>query len=331
MKQKILEILIKQSDSYCSGQKISEDLGVSRNAVWKHIKTLKEEGFEIESIKNRGYKITKIPDHMMDQLSYGLVAPYLNTKFMGRKIYYYETIGSTNEFMKSIVEKNKGEGWVVIAEEQTEGKGRLGRTWSSPKNQGIWMSLLLRPDIPPHLAPCITQVVAAAIVSALNNLGIETKIKWPNDIVVNGKKVCGILTEMSGSLEQLNYIVVGIGMNINMDDNIFPEELKEKATSLKSATGVTWNRRHILGMIFNELEKYYNEFVLGNHKLYLDVCRRYSVLLGKEIQIIKRDSIKIGKALDIDENGALIVNINGNIEKVISGEVSVRGLYGYAK
>lgn len=331
MKQKILEFLIKNENDYISGQEMSEKLGVSRNAVWKHIQNLKKEGFQIESIKHKGYKLVQLEEHQKDCLNYGLISPYLDTEFIGNKIYYYDSVGSTNVEAKKLADKNPGEGWIVIAEEQTEGKGRLGRTWQSPKKTGIWMSIVLRPDVEPREVPQLTQLAAAALIEALAEFGIVAQIKWPNDIVINGKKICGILTEMTGTIERLNYIILGIGMNVNLEENDFPEELLDKATSIYMENGKKMNRQELVGEILNRLEKYYKYFVAHDHEKYLDVCRANSVLIGKTVRIIKHNEERKGLAVGIDNNGALIVEIEGKLEKVISGEVSVRGLYGYSE
>jgi BirA family biotin operon repressor/biotin-[acetyl-CoA-carboxylase] ligase len=331
MKQKILEFLIKNENDYISGQEMSEKLGVSRNAVWKHIQNLKKEGFQIESIKHKGYKLVQLEEHQKDCLNYGLISPYLDTEFIGNKIYYYDSVGSTNVEAKKLADKNSGEGWIVIAEEQTEGKGRLGRTWQSPKKTGIWMSIVLRPDVEPREVPQLTQLAAAALIEALAKFGIEAQIKWPNDIVINGKKICGILTEMTGTIERLNYIILGVGMNVNLEKNDFPEELLDKATSIYMENGQKMNRQELVGEVLNSIEKYYKYFVAHDHEKYLDVCRANSVLIGKTVRIIKHNKERKGVAVGIDNNGALIVEIEGKLEKVISGEVSVRGLYGYSE
>lgn len=331
MKQKILEFLIRNKKGYISGQEMSEKLGVSRNAVWKHIQNLKKEGFQIESIKHKGYKLIELEEHQKDCLNYGLVAPHLNTKFIGNKIYYYDSIDSTNTEAKNLAEKNADEGWLVIAEEQTRGKGRIGRTWQSPKKTGIWMSLVLRPNVEPREVPQLTQLAAAAIVKALTKFDIEAKIKWPNDLIINGKKICGILTEMAGSIEQLNYIIIGMGINVNQILEDFDEELREKASSIYIESGKKINRQALVGEILNSIEFYYNEFLAHNHKAYLDVCREESILINKTVRVINNKKEKKGKALGIDDSGALLVEIDGKIEKIISGEVSVRGLYGYAE
>lgn len=326
MKDKILILLKENRDGFISGEKISDKFGVSRSAIWKYINTLKEEGYEIESIPRKGYRLISSPD----TLTYGEVEEYLETKFIGRKIYYFDTIDSTNIKAKELAYK-EDEGTLVIAEEQTLGRGRLGRTWISPKKKGIWMSIVLKPSIDPMKVAKITQIGAAAIALALEDLGIEAFIKWPNDIVMNGKKVCGILTEMSCELNMINYVIMGVGINVNLDSEDFSGEVSKIGTSLKIQSGKVIDRKKLLGLFLNRFEELYISFVeKDNFSETLKVCREKSILIGKEVRIIKGKDEEKGKVLGINDDGELIIDYeNGKIGNVLSGEVSVRGLYGY--
>lgn len=214
MKKKILNILKKYEDEYVSGERLSEEFGITRAGIWKHMKSLKEAGYEIESVSNKGYKLIGTPDRIDEEE----VTPFLKTKYIGRVFTHFEEIDSTNMEAKRVCAKSAIDGMVITAEAQTKGKGRLGRQWQSPKSRGIWMSVVLTPDISPVLASKTTIIGAAAVYNALKDMGIEAGIKWPNDIVVNGKKVCGILTEMNAEMDRINYIVLGIGINVNMED-----------------------------------------------------------------------------------------------------------------
>ena len=326
MKEEILRLLKDSKGEFISGEKISERFGVSRAAIWKYINALKEEGYEIESVPRRGYRIVSSPDI----LTYEEVKGYLKTRFMGRDICYFDTIDSTNIKAKELA-MCKAEGTVVISEEQTLGRGRMGRNWISPKGKGIWMSLILKPKIGPMKVAKITQIGAAAVNLALNDLGIQSFVKWPNDIVINGKKVCGILTEMSCELNMINYVVMGMGINVNLDKEDFQDEVSKVGTSLKVETGKFVDRKKLLGVFLNRFEELYIPFVEeDNFKDTLNVCRENSILIGKEVKIIRGDEEKKGKVLDIDEEGELVVSYeDGRIENVLSGEVSVRGIYGY--
>lgn len=327
MKQKILRLLKENRGQFVSGQKISEELDVTRTAIWKYINQLKEEGYEIQSVSRKGYSLISTAD----RLSYEEIKDYLNTKYVGRKVMYFDSISSTNDKAKELATLGEGEGAVIIAEEQTKGKGRLGKNWISPKGKGIWMSIILRPDINPVHASKVTQVAAAAVSTSISKMGIKNLIKWPNDIVVGNKKVCGILTEMSGELNRINYIVVGIGINVNIDIEELPNEVKEIATSLKEEYGERISRKKLTAEILNNFEELYKELVKENKiSKSIQICRQYSAILGKEIRVIMRGEEIRGKAIDLTEEGELLIkDKEGKVQKIISGEVSVRGLYGY--
>lgn len=327
MKDKIIKLLKENQNKFISGQKISETLNVSRTAIWKHMNLLKKEGYSIESISRRGYNLTSMPDILTQKE----IKDFLNTKIIGQKIIHYDSIESTNTKAKELASNGLDEGTVIISEEQTEGRGRLGRSWTSPKSRGIWMSLVLRPDILPTEATKLTQIAAAAVCKSIREIGINTFIKWPNDIILNNKKVCGILTEISAELNMVNFIVIGIGINANIDDNEFPEEIRSIATSLKNAFNKEINRKELTARILNNFESLYLELIDNNSiKKSIGICKDSSILLGKEIRIIYRDREESGIAIDLTDQGELLVKYNnGDIEKIISGEVSVRGVNGY--
>src|SRR6056297_1639751 len=237
MKNKILKIL-KENKDYISGEKISNILNVSRTAVWKNINNLKEKGYKIDSISRKGYKLISSPDI----LTYEEITPYLKTENIGKNILYFDTIDSTNKKAKGIAETSP-DGTVVISKEQTAGRGRLGRNWSSPKGSSLLISILLKPEIDPSKVSNITLVGAVALVKTLEDLGIEGLIKWPNDIIINGKKIAGILTEMSAEINQVNYIIMGIGVNLFVKTEEFHEDISHKAGSILSETGETIDRK----------------------------------------------------------------------------------------
>lgn len=321
MKDKILQKL-KESKDFISGQEISREFHMTRAAIWKYISALKEEGYDIESVPSKGYRLISLPDI----LSYEEIKAYLNTDFIARKIYYFNTLDSTNKKAKEIAQDEE-EGTVIIAEEQTQGKGRMGRSWISPKGKGIWMTMILKPNLEPMKVPKMTLIAAAAVHKALNKLGIKSQIKWPNDILVDGKKVCGILTEMSGELNMVNYVIMGIGINVNLDEEDIPDELKDIAGSLKLTTGKKINRKELAANILNEFEKLYLSFKEeDNIEEVLKICKENSILLGEEVRIIRGNNIRIGKAIDINDNGELVVKFDGDlVENIMAGEVSLRG------
>ncbi|WP_346912583.1 biotin--[acetyl-CoA-carboxylase] ligase [Clostridium sp.] len=325
MKKKILNILRNSKDEYISGERLSEELGITRAGIWKHIKNLKESGYVIESISNRGYRLVSTPDIIDGEE----ILPFLTTKYMGRSFIHYDEVDSTNVQCRKECSNNPIEGMMITAEEQTSGKGRLGRSWVSPKGTGIWMSIVLKPNISPMVAPRATLIGAAAVYTALKDMGISVGIKWPNDIVINGKKICGILTEMNAEIERVNYVIMGIGINVNMES--FPEELKEKATSLKNELGNEVDRKRLVANILNNLEDFYEDFKnTGDISRVIGICREGSILINKEVRVINGNDEVICTVIDIDDDGELIVNHkDGTVNRVISGEVSVRGIYGY--
>lgn len=324
MREKIVNLLLNNDLGFISGEEISKKLGISRTAVWKHINVLKEQGYEIESVNKKGYRLKESPD---DILSKENILHNLNTKFIGKEVIHFDSLDSTNNYAKTIASKAIN-GTVIISEEQLNGRGRLGKQWHSKKHEGIWMSIILKPDILPMDAPFITLIAGASVVQALGNLGVNSSIKWPNDIILNGKKICGILTELSAEIERVNYIVLGIGINAKTLD--FPEDIVNIATSIKKE-GYDISRVDIVRNILSEFETKYNEYVnYNNKKATLEVCRKYSAIIGKEIYTIKNDIKEKVKCIDINESGNLVVeDKNGNEKEVISGEVSIRGEHGY--
>lgn len=327
LKQEVIKLLKENKEGFISGQDISERLGVSRTAIWKYIKILKEEGYQIESVSNRGYKLSASPD----LLTYEEIQPFLTTSRLGRKLMHFDSLSSTNTQSKALAELPESDGMVVIAEEQSNGRGRLGRSWVSPKHKGIWMSIILKPELNPMEAVRLTQLAAASIVKATSEINIKTLVKWPNDIVINHKKVCGILTEMNAELTQINYIIVGIGINVNIDESEFPQELRDKATSLRIEAKHTINRKELVGRILNNFERLYDEF-LQDHNIIksADICRKNSAVIGKEILILDKGKSVEVKALDIDAEGRLLIeHKDGKKEYIISGEVSIRGKESY--
>ena len=317
MTEKILEIL-ESENGYISGEKISGELGISRNAVWKHINKLRKDGYEIESVTNRGYRLTG----KKDIISAEIIKDNLGTEFIGQNVVYYDEIDSTNNAAKR--ESAMPDGTLFISEAQTSGKGRLGRSWSSAKGDGIWMSLLLKPDLKPEQVSQITLVAGMAAAAAVGN---GAKIKWPNDIVIGTKKICGILTEMSAEIERVNYVVCGIGINVNTAS--FEKELDNKATSLYIETGKRYNRTDIIRHTLVNFERLYKIFCRHGIGVLLDEYRKQCITLNREVSIIYNNETFIGKAVDIDGEGNLIVEANGETHTVHSGEVSVRGIYGY--
>lgn len=322
-KEQVLDILIENMDIHISGESISQQLGISRASVWKHINSLKKEGFEIESKSGIGYILLGKTDSSLTSYE---IKRGLETEFIGQNIEYFKSIDSTNTFAKNIAPKSD-EGMVIISDEQISGKGRVGREWISKENEGIYFSIILKPDIDIMNASFLTQVAGAAMVSSLEKMGVESTIKWPNDIIVNGKKISGILTEMSAEIDQISYIVVGIG--VNLYNQSFEEEIESKATSLKKE-GYDIDKKEFLQRFFLEFEDLYKEFLSGDKESTISILREKSAVLDKEVYIIDRTGKTKVYARDIDENGNLLVEKeNGSIETIFTGEISIRGLESY--
>lgn len=328
MRNKVLDVLKANKGQFISGENISEKLGISRTAVWKHVGKLREEGYIIESQTNGGYKLIESPDI----LSLSELEPFLRTSFIGRDIIFLDSISSTNTYAKKKAEESFREGTVIIADEQTEGKGRLGRQWISARRKGIWMSVMLKPDILPVDAPKLTIVAAIAVVRALwSCCQLKAGIKWPNDITVGNKKICGILTEMSAEADEIKYVIIGIGINTNVEIDDFGPEVSAAATSVSIETGRAITRKALTASVLYELEDMYEDFIIdGSIRPFLNEYKGKSAILGRNVKAISKKEEITGLATDISEEGHLIVRLSdGTYREIVSGEISVRGLCGY--
>ncbi len=323
MKSEILKMLLEKG-TYVSGQKMCEELHVSRTAVWKAMNQLKEEGYEIESVTNKGYRIISCPDLVTQESIEGKI----KTKVIGKHVHYQMEVGSTNTLAKQFAEEKNSHGLLVTADIQNSGKGRRGRSWVSPKGCGIWMTLVLKPELDPRNASMLTLVAALAVAKGICEVTkLDAKIKWPNDIVVNKKKVCGILTEMNAELDFINYVVVGIGINANITE--FPDEIKGVASSLYLESGNRINRSDLICKSLEYFEKYYETFLnAGNLSIIMEEYNTFLINKGKMVKILG-DTQLVGTAKGINEKGELIVTVGEEDITVMSGEVSVRGLYEY--
>lgn len=325
MKEEILRLL-RSADGYISGQELCNRFGVSRTAVWKAINQLKEAGYEIEAQQNKGYRLMAAPDLMTE----AEIKSLLHTDWVAKEVLYFDTIDSTNTKAQELAEKGYPSGTLVVADKQESGKGRRGRSWVSPSCTGIFMTLMIKPDINPNNASMLTLVAALAVAKAITSVtGEEAMIKWPNDIVVNGKKVCGILTEMNAQFDYINHIVVGIGINVHNES--FPEEISQMASSLMiEAGGKRFHRAQIIAETMSYFEQYYDTFLKTQDLSAL--VREYDKLLvnrNKSVRVLDPKEPFDGKAMGITPKGELIVDTWESRKLVSSGEVSVRGIYGY--
>ena len=324
MKAEILAML-RESDGYVSGQELCNKFGVSRTAIWKAINQLKDMGYEIEAVPNKGYHLVSAPDVMNE----AEIKSLLHTEWAGQELFCFDEIDSTNTKAKELAEQGYPSGTLVVADRQIAGRGRRGRSWDSPAGIGIFMTLLLKPDINPNNESMLTLVTALATAQAISDVtGAEAKIKWPNDIVINGKKVCGILTEMSAQFDYINHIVIGIGINVHNES--FPEEIRETASSLLLESGKRIHRADLIARFLERFEAGYAIFLQTEDLEGL--MKDYNALLvniQKQVRILDPKEPFEGKAIGITKRGELIVDTWESRKLMSSGEVSLRGIYGY--
>lgn len=333
VKYSFLEILSQNEKEYVSGEVFGHQLGISRTAVWKHVQELREDGYEIDACTRQGYRLVG----KCDVINPHEVEKCLKTSILGKNIIFLKETESTNDAAESLAHRGGAEGTVIIADSQLSGRGRMGRKWSSPAGKGIWMSLILRPSIPPAQTPLITLAASLAVARALRKVAnICPGIKWPNDIILDGKKVCGILTEMNTEINRVNYIVLGIGINIGQKLSDFEEEIKDKAISLtmylqrNSRNFENVMRSDIIKAVIEELEELYISLLDGDGASIVEGWKKYSITIGRRISISSGDSRCAGKAVDIAPDGSLVVECeDGTIKTVSSGEISIRGIMGY--
>lgn len=331
-KEKIFAFLSAQEGEFLSGEAISAQLGISRAAVWKGVNALRRDGYAIEAQTGLGYRLTASPDVLSErELRRHLGA----TKTVGRTLYCFESIDSTNSFLKRAAAEGAPDGAVAVADEQTAGRGRRGRSFSSGPGRGVYLSALLRPQLAPENILPLTALGAVAACDAVERTcGVRPQIKWTNDLVLNGKKLSGTLTELSleGESGALQYAVIGIGINCGNTREDFPPELRDMATSLFLETGRRVQRAALAAALIEELDRLYAALQSGRTADYLAAYRRDCLTLGREVQLLWQDAKEKVTALDVDDQFGLIVRReDGTVETIRTGEVSVRGLYGYVE
>lgn len=289
-------------NQYVSGEKLGNRLHLSRNTVWKHICKLRSAGYIIEASPRKGYRLVSSPNIISSES----LAASLQTNIIGTEIIVVDSAESTNDLLKQLAKNNINEGLVVTAKYQTQGKGRRGRTWCSNPG-GLYFSVLLRPKLPLTEVAKITLLAGITVVEILRSMyGLPAVLKWPNDVLVNGKKICGILVELSADSESVHHVIVGVGINCNQSSDSWPPALCHIATSLATETNNTIDRKQLLEQILAHLEHYYLRFREDKNFL-LKLARQYTSLLGKTVQVITNNETYIATAIDISENGALIV------------------------
>ncbi|MBD3296515.1 MAG: biotin--[acetyl-CoA-carboxylase] ligase [Candidatus Omnitrophica bacterium] len=312
----IVDLFRRYPGIFVSGEELSAELGFSRASVWKYIQKLREDGYGIEAVPHHGYRLRSVPDKL---LGYE-VAGRLSTRTLGKKdIHFFDEIDSTNSKACELAEAGAEEGTVVIAEKQTGGRGRMGRKWASPAGQGVYMSVILRPDMKTDRIPAITLIAALAVIRSIEAVcGVEAGMKWPNDVYMNGEKVCGILTEIRAQPDRVDFLVLGIGVNVNASKRSLPSG----ATSLRLRTGHRVDRIEFVRDLIGQLESLYGIYCESGFGVLRGECRRHSTILGNDVSMVEDSRTVEGKALDIDEKGALLVRTGGGeMRRIFSGDV----------
>ncbi len=315
MNEKILNFL-RDKEGYTSGQDIAESLNLSRQGLWKHIQELRKLGYDIVAVPHLGYKLLKIPDRLYPWE----IKENIQTDFLGKKAFYFDSLSSTMDKAWALGQAGQPEGILVCSEKQTQGKGRLGRSWISKKYKGLYFSLLLRPNLLPCKISCITLLSAVAVLKAIKKeINIPLSIKWPNDILLEGKKIAGILTEVNAEQDRTHFVIVGIGININHSQ----KDLIPEGISIFSYSGKKIDRITILKNILKEFELLYSDFKVNGPQKIKQEWKKFSYIWGSKVRVSGVSGTIEGEALDLDADGALLVRNNlGIIEKIIAGDIA---------
>ena len=322
LRTRLMETFSKAGGAFISGQEIADYIGCSRTAVWKHIEDLRAEGYIVEAIRKKGYRIISAPERVSEsEIQLGL-----ETKHLGKHIHHLESTETTQKIAHKLANEGAPEGTLVIAEEQLSGKGRLMRSWHSPKFTGIWMSLILRPKIPVHQAPQLTLLAAVAVAQAIEDTTeLQPQIKWPNDILINKKKVTGILTEMQAESDSVHSVIIGIGMNVNQQKADFPEELQEKASSLFLEAGETISRAWVIQRLLFRLESLYEQFLEEGFEPIKKLWEAYAVSLGQVIKATTMNEEIVGFARGITDSGVLLLEDRaGTVHSIYSADIEIQ-------
>ena len=322
-RDQILSLFRRNLGKFVSGREISSELNVSRAAVWKQVEMLRELGFEIEALRSRGYRLLSGPDVLLA----AEVERGLQTQTIGRPLLCFEELDSSNAKARQLAEEGAGDGTVVIADRQSAGRGRLGRRWESPPSVNLYCSILLRPQIPVQQAPQLTFLSAVAVAETLNHLyQLSARVKWPNDLLVGGAKIAGLLNEMNAETEQIHFVVLGVGVNLNLTAAQFPAEILYPATSVLLERGAAIDRAEFIREFLQRLDGYYQEFLAAG---FSPIRRRWEALcdlLNQRVQVDQNPGLLQGVVVGLDSDGALRVQLdNGQVERVLAGDVRLLG------
>lgn len=319
VRQALLDAFKNANGKFISGEKLAQNIGCSRTAIWKHIEDLKKDGFHVEAVRKKGYRLLE----QSNKLSENEIYLGLETEEIGRSVYFFESVTSTQKVAKEYAMNGAKHGTLIVADEQTEGRGRMVRKWYSPKGTGIWASFILRPDIQIQHAPQLTLLSAVAVVQAIKKVThITPEIKWPNDILISGRKVCGILTELQAEEDRIQSVILGIGINVNQDENDFSAEIIKKATSLKIELGKTVNRSSLIQSLCYYIEQLLHLYISEGFTPIKSLWETYAVSIGKRISARTVKGTFDGVALGINNEGVLLLKQdNGEIVEIISADI----------
>ncbi|WP_028775876.1 biotin--[acetyl-CoA-carboxylase] ligase [Shimazuella kribbensis] len=320
LRHKILSVLLEDRSNFLSGEEISRKVGVSRAAIWKHIEELRNEGYEIDAKPRKGYRLIYRPDRVATEE----IKNELQTENFGQHLRYEPVAKSTQILAHQWARAGAEEGSLVIADEQQEGKGRLGRNWHSPPRTGIWMSLILRPNIPIQQAAHLTLLASVGVCLAIRRTTkLPVKIKWPNDILIEGKKVCGILTELRGDQDKINYVILGIGINVNQEPDDFSSELSDIATSLSIEGKTKYSRATLIANVMKELEDYYQLYLYKGFDPIRIKWESLSGLIGQKITARTPQSLIEGIAESLNSDGSLLIRTNTDNVTIYSADIKI--------
>lgn len=320
-RNKLLELIKKHQGKWLSGESLSRQLAVSRAAIWKHIRTLRDEGYVIHGSTKKGYLLHRNADRLVpDEIGSGLETRIISQK----KIIHYDTADSTNLCAMELAAEEAPEGTLVVAETQTGGRGRRGRTWFSPADDNIYASLVLRPAIPPSQAPIITLMIAVALAETLRKqFGLPALIKWPNDVLISDKKIAGILTEISSDMDRIDYMVIGLGVNVNTQAADFPIDIENLATSVRIASGNKVSRVALLRNILESIDACYTEFQTKGFSPIMNRWHQYNNIIGQRVTVDVLGTRFIGKVENVDDDGVLMLRTDeGDLRRIFSGDVN---------
>ena len=318
-RDRILELFRNRPDNFVSGADVCRELGISRTAVWKHIVHLRENGYEIEAIPSRGYRLLTLPDLLLP----AEVTSGLQTRCVGTEVVYFDQTDSTNAQARRLADAGAAEGTVVIADSQSGGKGRLGRNWSSPAGVNLYLSVILRPAISPRVATQMTFLSAVAVARAIEATGpFSPQLKWPNDVLLNGHKVAGLLNELNAETEQIHYLVLGVGVNLNMTQDQFPADLRSPATSLLLDGGEIVSRRLFTQSLLQSLDQLYASYLSEGFGPLKEEWERRCNVMNRWVEVDYQSHKQVGQVSGVDETGALLLSLSGGVtERVLAGDV----------